>query len=326
VKHDLGAEIVVVVVPDTSAAPSRTFAVELFNRWGIGDADADNGLLVFVAIDDRVAEIVLGDGTDSAAAQRASDEIMDRTMLPRFRQGESARAIVDGARECAKQILGLPSAASPAPLGVHGNPPRGAPGAPGARSPTGRRVEALPGARSATLVRRQWLVPVGEGIAVCVAAFAAWAFWLARRPKNCPRCRTVMVLLDEVRDDDHLTEAEQVEERIGSVDYRVWWCAACRKVETLRSAKWFSSYGTCPSCAARTLQSSKTTLEVATRFSGGLARIDEVCAHCGLSRSREYRTPQLPDPGEISNSSSGSSSGAGFGGGTSSGGGSSGKW
>jgi uncharacterized protein len=135
-----------------------------------------------------------------------------------------------------------------------------------------------------------------------------------------------MVLLDEVRDDDHLTEAEQVEERIGSVDYRVWWCAACQKVEIRRHASWFSSYRACPGCAARTLRSSTTTVEAATQYSGGLARVDEVCVYCAHSTSREYRTPRLPDPDDSSSSSSRSSSGSGFGGGRSSGGGSSGSW
>jgi uncharacterized protein len=321
VKHDLGAEMAVVVVPDTSGAPSRTFAVELFNHWGIGDAGADNGLLLFVAINDRVAEIVLGDGIDSAQEQRASEEIMDRTMLPRFRQGEPARAIVDGARECAERILGLPGAAAAEPLGVRGSPAGATVHTPASADGP---VEALPGARPTAPAGRRWLAPAGVVIAGCVAALAAVALWLAKRPKRCPSCGATMVVLDEARDDDHLSESAQVEERIGSVDYRVWWCAACRKTETRRHSRWFSSYRVCPGCAARTLRSSTTTLEEATQYSGGLARVDEVCVHCDHSSSREYATPRLPDPDDSSSSSS--SSGSGFGGGSSSGGGSSGSW
>lgn len=323
VDRELGAEIAVVVVSSTSGAPSRAFAVELFNRWGIGDAGADNGLLVFVAIDDRVAEIVLGDGIDSAEDQRASEEIMDRTMVPRFRQGEPARAIVDGARESAERILGLPGAAAPAPLGVRGGPPAATPQA---LAPLDRRVEALPGARPAAPAGQRSMAPVGLGIAACLAALAALGFWLARRPERCPGCGAAMVLLDEVRDDDHLSEAEQAEERIGSVDHRVWWCAACRRAENRRRSRWFSSYRPCPGCAARTLRSSKTTVEAATRHSEGLARVDSVCVHCGHSSSREYRTPRLQERSSSSSSFSSSRSGSGFGGGRSSGGGSSGRW
>lgn len=322
VKHELGAEMAVVVVSDTSGAPSRAFAVDLFNRWGIGHSGTDNGLLVFVAIDDRVAEIVLGDGIDSAEGQRASEEIMDQTMVPQFRRGAPSRAIVDGARECAERILGLSGTAA-APLSVRGKPPSGTPRT---TAPPARRVEALPGVRSAAPVGRWWWLPAGVVIANCVAALAAVALWLVRRSKRCPGCGAAMALLDEVRDDDHLTEVEQVEERIGSVDYRVWWCAACRRVETRRHSRWFSSYKPCPGCAARTLRSSETTLEEPTQHSGGLARIDEVCVHCGHSSSREYRTPSLPDSDNSSASFSSSSSSSGFGGGSTSGGGSSGSW
>lgn len=323
VKHELGAEMAVVVVPDTSGARSRTFAVELFNRWGIGDAGADNGLLLFVAIDDRVAEIVLGDGIDSAQEQRASEEIMDRTMLPRFRQGEPARAIVDGARGCAERILGLAGAAVAEPLGVRGSPAAATVHAPASAD---RPVEALPGARPAAPAGRRWLAPVGMGIAACLAALAAVAPWFSRRPRRCPSCDAAMVVLDEVRDDDHLSESAQVEERIGSVDYRVWWCAACRKAETRRHSRWLSSYRPCPGCGARTLRSSTTTLEAATQYSRGVARVDEVCVYCDHSSSREHWTPRLPDPDDSSSSSSRSRSGSGFGGGRSSGGGSSGSW
>lgn len=323
VKHEIGAEMAVVVVSDTSGAPSRAFAVDLFNRWGIGHSGTDNGLLVFVAIDDRVAEIVLGDGIDSAEGQRASEEIMDQTMVPRFRRGSPSNAIVDGARECAERILGLSGTKAAAPLGVRGDLPSGTPRA---IAPPARQVEALPSVGSAAPVGRLWWMSAGVVIIACAAALAAVAFWLARRSKRCPRCGAARVLLDEVRDDDHLAEAEQVEERIGSVDYRVWWCAACRRAETRRHSRWFSSYKPCPGCAARTLRSSETTLEEATQYSGGLARVDEVCVHCGHASSREYRTPSLPDSDSSSASFSSSSSGSGFGGGSTSGGGSSGSW
>ena len=43
-----------------------------------------------------------------------------------------------------------------------------------------------------------------------------------------------MTLLDEVSDDAHLSDAEQKEEHLGSVDYDVWACQSCGDVMKLQ--------------------------------------------------------------------------------------------
>ena len=64
VKAQTGGEMMVVVVGSIDGADPRDFATRLGNAWGIGDRDADNGLLLFAALDDRAAEIALGTGID----------------------------------------------------------------------------------------------------------------------------------------------------------------------------------------------------------------------------------------------------------------------
>ncbi|GBO56732.1 hypothetical protein APA_5067 [Pseudanabaena sp. lw0831] len=55
---DTKAELAVVTVPTTDPAFSpKAFATELFNIWGIGKADQDNGLLILVSRDERRVEI-----------------------------------------------------------------------------------------------------------------------------------------------------------------------------------------------------------------------------------------------------------------------------
>jgi len=71
------------------------YAFELFNRWGIGSPEYNYGILLLIARRDRKARIELGaewgrsfDGT----ARR----IMDYKIIPRFKEGEFSRGIVDG--------------------------------------------------------------------------------------------------------------------------------------------------------------------------------------------------------------------------------------
>src|SRR5262245_34317171 len=107
VQQQSGAGLAVAVVPSTEGVPHRQFATDLANRWGIGDREKDNGVLVFAALDDRAAEIVLGDGIDNALEVTAAQEVMNTVMVPRFRNGDPAGAIYFGAVGAASRVLGV---------------------------------------------------------------------------------------------------------------------------------------------------------------------------------------------------------------------------
>lgn len=111
-----GADLMVVVIPSTNGQPHRRFATDLFNRWQVGSAERNDGLLVFVAIDDRKAEIILGDGIDAPAQVAASERIMQKVMVPEFRRGSPAAAIRKGTLACAADILGAAPERPPATL------------------------------------------------------------------------------------------------------------------------------------------------------------------------------------------------------------------
>ncbi len=98
-------ELVVVVVESTHGKPQRRFATNLFNRWQLGAYHKNQGVLVFVAIKDRAAEIVLGVGIDTAKTRREAQAIMDRIMIPKFKANDAGGAIYDGVHACAKRIL-----------------------------------------------------------------------------------------------------------------------------------------------------------------------------------------------------------------------------
>lgn len=73
----------------------ETYAKNLFNAWGVGDADRDDGIMVLVARDDGAMRIALGRGYGpvyDGAAQR----VIDSRMLPEFRQARFEAGIVAG--------------------------------------------------------------------------------------------------------------------------------------------------------------------------------------------------------------------------------------
>jgi uncharacterized protein len=126
-----------------------------------------------------------------------------------------------------------------------------------------------------------------------------------------------MVRLDESADDAHLSPAERVEESVGSVDYDLWVCNDCGTHRKIGWRTLFTRFGRCRRCAARTQRSETVTLEYATEYHSGLARVTETCFHCHHVHTFTRVIPRL----SRSDSSSSSS-----GGGSSSGRGSSGSW
>ena len=60
-----GAQIVVVTLDSTGSDAIDDYSYDLFNKWGIGDADKQNGLLILLAIDDDDYYVLPGTGLRS---------------------------------------------------------------------------------------------------------------------------------------------------------------------------------------------------------------------------------------------------------------------
>ncbi len=73
----------------------ETYAKNLFNQWGIGDAVRDDGILFLVAVEDRATRIALGSGYDTVYDGRAA-RVIDTAVLPEFREGRLAGGIAAG--------------------------------------------------------------------------------------------------------------------------------------------------------------------------------------------------------------------------------------
>lgn len=157
-----GIEMTVVTLASRSAfdtAPSlEAFATRLFNGWGIGNATRNDGILILVLAEDREMRIELGAGYNPEYDIPAQD-IVNRVMLPDFREGRMAEGIEAGTTATIRDIAE-------------------------------RHAEGMPPAEARREGKPWWITP----LAVIAFAAIAWRalkdqIWRAMgRGATCPNC------------------------------------------------------------------------------------------------------------------------------------------
>jgi uncharacterized protein len=330
----------VAIVASTDGREPRRYATELFNRWGVGHASRDDGILLFIAVRDRKAEIIVGRGVDSPSTLAQTDRIMASAVVANFKRGDANAAVLQAAQELVNLLATLSLRQQARPSNVGDADP----------SQDARMVEPVlfygPMPEEWYRPRPKPIVgpppiaaakyepidpPMDTGLlaglsATGVGLLGVGGFvlrrWLRLRPRPCAHCGQLRVLLDENSDDAFLNQGQRTEEGVASVDYDVWQCSRCDDVVVESHGAFFTSYGRCGPCGYRTVSTSKQTLVQATYTHGGQVEVTRHCENCGhIDRFIRY-TAQLVDTSSSSSDSSSSS----FGGGSSSGSGSSGSW
>jgi uncharacterized protein len=81
-------QIVVLTVPSLEGETVERAALRVFNTWGLGQADRDNGVLVLIARDDREMRIEVGYGLEGTLTDSRSGRIIRSEFVPNFRDGD----------------------------------------------------------------------------------------------------------------------------------------------------------------------------------------------------------------------------------------------
>lgn len=114
-----GAEIAVVTLPSLEGGDIDDFANRLFEKWGIGQQQHDNGLLLLAAMEERLFRVEVGYGLegiipDSFAARVRRDIINPNFQTENYGQGLSQSAAIFASRIAQEHGVEL----SGAPAGV----------------------------------------------------------------------------------------------------------------------------------------------------------------------------------------------------------------
>jgi uncharacterized protein len=107
-QQESGHQIVVWIGRTTGGVPIEDFAVEAFERWKIGDPELDDGLGVFVLVEDRAVRVEVGYGLEPTITDLLASRVIRGIMIPRIEQGDWNGAIVTGVEALVDTIEGTP--------------------------------------------------------------------------------------------------------------------------------------------------------------------------------------------------------------------------
>ncbi|MDO8623900.1 MAG: TPM domain-containing protein [bacterium] len=89
-------EITVVTIPSMGGDYIENYAVKLFEEWGIGKKNTDNGVLLLLAIEERKLRIEVGYGLEGALPDSVAARIIADEMTPRLKVGDYDGAVTSG--------------------------------------------------------------------------------------------------------------------------------------------------------------------------------------------------------------------------------------
>jgi uncharacterized protein len=104
-------QLVVATVPDLQGYPIEDYGYRLGRHWGIGQSQANNGIILLVAPNERKVRIEVGYGLEPIMTDALSGLIINEQILPRFRDGDLAGGILAGADAIIAQLQAPPEAA-----------------------------------------------------------------------------------------------------------------------------------------------------------------------------------------------------------------------
>lgn len=115
-------QVVVVTLPSLDGYEIEDYGYKLGNRWGIGQAGKDNGVILIIAPNERKVRIEVGRKLEPLLTDLMSKLIIENAILPAFRRGDFPAGIKAGVRDIESVLLGDAEAVKERAKGGPGGP------------------------------------------------------------------------------------------------------------------------------------------------------------------------------------------------------------
>jgi uncharacterized protein len=104
-KEQTGMQIQVLIVKTLNDEPIENVTIQIFDKWKLGDAKKDNGILFLVAAADKKMRIEVGQGLEGAVPDVIAKRIIVEVVRPFFQRGQFDVGIQAGVASIQHYIL-----------------------------------------------------------------------------------------------------------------------------------------------------------------------------------------------------------------------------
>lgn len=361
----MGYQVAVVCLNSIGDNDARVWGTDLFNLWGVGSKEKEDGLLMLLIHDIHGIDFITGRGTEGILTDGNCYDIQQQEMVPYFKQNDYVTGMIRGTQAVCDFLKGNPP--------IYSTPVED-----DYTYEDEYDYEYDDYESSSFFESGLFRFYFNLGLFLSIAWFVVFVIaffvkdlhkryhmlkffnlliWLIIYPipfallfflnkmfmerwrntiRFSPNTGEEMHKLDDHAEDKHLNKGQLSEEKVKSIDYDVWVTYSGNDILILSYKKWFSKYNKCPKCSFKTyFKAYDRTISSPTYTSTGTGERCYKCENCGYSKTERYTIPMKTkssgsSSGGSSYSSGGSSyssgGGSSYGGGSSRGGGSGSRW
>ena len=100
-----GPQLQILTIDSLEGEPLESYTIKVVDEWKLGDKERDDGLLIFMAKNDRKVRIEVGDGLEGVMTDYKSAQVID-AMIPFFKKGKYGDGLFYGTTLIGKIIRG----------------------------------------------------------------------------------------------------------------------------------------------------------------------------------------------------------------------------
>lgn len=103
------AQIQVLIIESLDNEEIESVSIQITDKWKLGDAKKDNGILFLIAVKEKRMRLEIGQGLEGDIPDLVSQRILVSIVQPYFRKGQFAAGISSGIEEILRRLTGQAS-------------------------------------------------------------------------------------------------------------------------------------------------------------------------------------------------------------------------
>lgn len=92
-----GSQLAILTIPTLKGEDIAAYAIRVAEKWKLGRAETDKGILLVISKEERKLRIEVGQGNEANLTDVQSARILDQVITPLFKQGDIDSGVIAGA-------------------------------------------------------------------------------------------------------------------------------------------------------------------------------------------------------------------------------------